>query len=129
MLRVGQFVRARVEIDRHENVLSISKEALLYKDGQPIVYTIEEIPKEEQEEQEEKRKNDENKKQSTASESDTGEENGPKYRAKAIDIKIGYSDEENVEIIEGITSTDRVITLGNTALRANSPIEFEEKEP
>ena len=49
MLRVGQFVRARIEIDRHENVLSLPKDAIIYKDGQPIVYTIEEIPEEEEE--------------------------------------------------------------------------------
>ena len=123
-LRVGQFVRARVEIDRHENTLSISKESLLYKDGQPIVYTIEEIPEEElKKEEAEKNKNE----KENDTEDSAEEEDGPKYRAKAVNIKIGYSDEKNVEVLEGLTESDRVITLGNTALRANSPIEFEGK--
>ncbi|MEC7983925.1 MAG: efflux RND transporter periplasmic adaptor subunit [Myxococcota bacterium] len=117
-LRFGQFVRARVEIDRHEDVLCISKDALIYKDGQPIVYTIEEIPLEEREEAEEE-----------AEETDSAsEEDGPQYRAKTVNIKIGYGDENNVEIVDGLTREDRVITLGNTALRESTPIAFEPKE-
>ena len=55
VFRAGQFVRAEVELDTHKNTKIIPKSALIYQDGQPIVYQValfEKDPEDESEEEE-----------------------------------------------------------------------------
>ena len=119
----GQFVRAKVKTDVHENVLVIPKSALVYQDGQPSVFVLGPPPKVDSEQKEESSEN---------SEKDSGNsekaESPPKATHSAIsrDLKIGYSDDQLVEIVDGLKEGDRVITLGNTALRSGSPVRIEE---
>ena len=120
-LRAGQFVRARIKVDEHIDTPTIPKEALLYRDGQAIVYTYSEKPKEEI--LEESGENEEKKESDTAQE----EDNSPKFIAKSIDVQVGYSDDKRIEIIEGLTLGDPVITIGNTTLKEGSPVMLEDK--
>ena len=47
LLRPGQFVKAQVEVARHENTIVLPKEAVVYEDGAPIAYMVTEAPIEE----------------------------------------------------------------------------------
>ena len=127
-LRAGQFVRARIKVDEHIDTITIPKEALLYRDGQPIVYTYEEkIP-----EKKERKDNDSDfEKQKRPEAPEKLEDPAPEEPilvAKALDVKIGYSDDSLVEILEGISLDTPIITIGNTSLKEGSPILLEDKE-
>lgn len=117
-LRAGQFVRARIKVDEHINTPTIAKEALLYRDGQAIVYTYIDKPKEDLPKEQFDKRNPEK-------DGSEQKENPYKYVAKAVNVKVGYSDEKNVEILDGITLGDPVITIGNTTLRDGSPVLLE----
>lgn len=43
-LRPGQFVKVRLEVDRHPGVLAVPRRALVYEDGEPIVWAVVEAP-------------------------------------------------------------------------------------
>ena len=122
-LRAGQFVRARIKVDEHKDTPTIPKEALLYRDGQAIVYTYTEKPEEEPSKEE----------QAEETEKDTAQEDdAPKFVATAIDVQVGYSDNERIEILDGVTLGDPIITIGNTTLKEGSPVLLEdpkEEEP
>ena len=45
LLRPGQFVKAQVEVARHENTIVLPKEAVVYEDGAPIAYMVTDAPK------------------------------------------------------------------------------------
>lgn len=115
-LRAGQFVRARIKVDEHTDTPTIPKEALLYRDGQSIVYTYSEKPKEEPPQENEGK----------AEEEDTQEETSYKFVAKSVDVQVGYSDEVRVEILKGLTIGDPIITIGNTTLKDGSPVLLED---
>lgn len=56
VFRAGQFVRAEVELDTHRDTKIIPKSALIYQDGQPIVYQVallEKDPEDENKDEEE----------------------------------------------------------------------------
>ena len=46
LLRPGQFVKAQVEVARHEDTIVLPKEAVVYEDGAPIAYMVTEAPEE-----------------------------------------------------------------------------------
>jgi len=115
-LRAGQFVRARIKVDEHQNTLTIPKDALLYRDGQPIVYTFEQ-------KKEDSDPNAENEKPDTAAKSDIQTE----WVAKSIDVKVGYSDDKIIEILEGLELDTPIVTMGNTSLKDGSLVIIESK--
>lgn len=43
-LRPGQFVKVRLEVDRHTAVLAVPRRALVYEDGEPIVWAVVDAP-------------------------------------------------------------------------------------
>ena len=102
-LRPGQFVRANIKVDEHTNILLLPKNAIVYQDGQPLVFIVGEAP-------ENPEKNQENTTQK------------PHKFAIQKSVKLGYSTATQVEIAEGINLGDLVVTAGNTHLRADSPI-------
>ena len=102
----GQFVRAKVQTDVHDDVLVIPKSALVYRDGQPSVFVLGPAPEIEE----------------SSEETDVAPATNT---AVARDLSIGYSDEKWVEVVSGLVEGEDVITLGNTALRAGSPVRIE----
>ena len=49
-LRPGQFVKVRIEVDRHDEVLTIPQRALTYVDGEPVTWRLIDAPDPEEEE-------------------------------------------------------------------------------
>ena len=43
-LRPGQFVKVRLETDRHDNVLTIPRRALVYDEGEPVAWRVIDAP-------------------------------------------------------------------------------------
>jgi membrane fusion protein (multidrug efflux system) len=130
LLRPGQFVNVSIEVDRHEDVLTVPRRALVWEEGQPYVYTVSEMTREELE----KEKKDED------GEGDAGKEGGgggfafklpweedekeeddelPGVQRKAtrVGVKLGFLDGERAELTEGIADGTQVVTVGNAALR------------
>ena len=131
-LRPGQFVSVRIEVDRHDDVLVVPKEALVYEDGMPVVYKV--IPAPEPEEGEEQEAEDEAQGgfawwpfggEATADEAEEAEEEeeeGDKLVASRTLVDLGLVDDDFVEIVEGLAAGEQVITVGQSHLRDGARI-------
>ena len=52
----------------------------------------------------------------------------PPMRAERRELELGYSDSRKAEILGGLKEGERVVTVGNSNLRADAPIRFAEKK-
>jgi membrane fusion protein (multidrug efflux system) len=138
-LRPGQFVSVRIEVDRHDDVLVVPKQALVYEDGRPVVYVVGPAP--EPEEGEVADAEDEAEASGgwwpfggaeAADESAEGEgepeETGPKLVATRTPVEIGLVDEASVEVVGGLEAGAAVITVGQSHLRDGARIRVAEVE-
>lgn len=128
-LRPGQFVSVRVEVDRHADVLTVPRRALVWEEGKAYVFRLAEVtPEEEAKEKElaEKAEADDTKKGGGFSFSfggkDSAEEEapeipGPKRKVVRAEVKVGFEDGETAEVLEGLAEDDQVVVVGNQALR------------
>ena len=127
LLRPGQFVKAQVEVARHENTIVLPKEAVVYEDGAPIAYIVAEAPAEETSEKEDPTKKDGGKEESDVEEQDEVEK--VKFIADRRELTVGFSDMQVVEVTGGVVLGEQVITIGNHTLEDNSPITLEIDTP
>jgi len=126
VLRPGQFVKAQVEVARHENTIVLPKEAVVYEDGAPIAYIVTDAPEEKEEVTETIDAN--SKEQSKENGEESTERKGPpkpKFVADRRELTVGFSDMRVIEITEGVELGEQVITIGNHTLEDNSPITLE----
>jgi RND family efflux transporter MFP subunit len=137
-LRPGQFVSASLETERRQAALVVPREAVVYDDGQAMVYrvAIEEPPKEEApKDGEEKKEGEEEKKGfsfSFGGEGDKGAEEekevelpGPYRVARKVPVELGLSDEDTTEILSGLNPGDEVVVVGQANLRDGARVRFE----
>ena len=109
-LRPGQFVSARIEVGRHEDVLVIPRSALRYEEGRPLAYRVEiKEPEEEEKDDEEKDDEDDDRKKPDYP--------GPHRVARTVPLEVGFMDLQWVEVVGGLEEGDPVVTLGNEGLR------------
>ena len=127
LLRPGQFVKAQVEVARHENTIVLPKEAVVYEDGAPIAYIVTEAPIEDSPvENTDKDETDKNSNDSLEKEqSKSKEPPKPKLVADRRELTIGFSDMRFIEVTEGVQVDEQVVTIGNHTLEDNSPITLE----
>ena len=127
ILRPGQFVKAQVEVDRHENTIVLSKEAIVYEDGSPVVYVVIDAPPEPSKENEASTNDDGDidQKDEEYEKENSMSSNKLKYVASRRELIVGFSDSRIVEVTEGVKIGERVITIGNHTLEDNSPITLE----
>lgn len=136
-LRPGQFVKVRVEVDRHDDVLTIPRRALLYQDGEPIAWVVTEgqAPEPDTEGEgdgEDAEDGDEPgffDKLFAGEGEDEGEdgedaepekdpwEGIPRRVAKKARLEVGFTDPDKVEVVSGLEEGDVVVTVGNASLR------------
>ena len=138
-LRPGQFVKVRVEVDRHDDVLTIPRRALLYQDGEPIAWLVTEgeapDPSEAETEGDERSEPGLLEQLSTVLGGDDDAEDGdgdadkptkdpwagiPRRVAKKARLEIGFTDPDRVEVISGLSLGDSVVTVGNATLREDA---------
>lgn len=125
-LRPGQFVSAQIEVDRHEDVLTVPRRALVWEEGKAYVFRIAEVTPEEEAEAKklaEKEKGEEKKKGGFSfsfgdeEEDEEPEIPGPHRKAVRVAVEVGFEDGETAEMKSGVTAGDQVIIVGNQALR------------
>ncbi len=129
-LRPGQFVKAQVEVDRHDDTVVLPKEAVVYEDGAPIAYVVTNAPPQQEDaEEKEASKDDTPKKTDEDSAEEHKEENTAKLVADRRELTVGFSDARIIEVTQGIEVGEQVITIGNHTLEDNSPITLEIELP
>ncbi|MCB9779538.1 MAG: efflux RND transporter periplasmic adaptor subunit [Alphaproteobacteria bacterium] len=140
-LRPGQFVKVRVEVDRHDDVLTIPRRALVWIDGDPVAWKVVEGKAKADEEEGEDAPADgaEEKKEEGGlfaglfgDEEKAGEDGEddqkdepppwPLREAERADLEIGFQDPQLVEVISGLDEGDLVVTIGNGNLRGGTPL-------
>jgi len=141
-LRPGQFVKVRLEVDRRDEVLTIPRRALLYDEGEPIAWRVIEgkAPEAEPEEGASGEPGAEEGGETNAVErfftelfaddpAETPAEGEapadevdpwagvPRRSVEKVRLKVGFSDQDRAEVLEGLAAGDLVVTVGNGNLR------------
>lgn len=135
-LRPGQFVKARLEVDRRDGVLTVPRRALVWDDGEPVAWRIIEAPAPEPPTAEgEPTEADDAKDEAPGFfeglfGGDGAQENAeagdavdrwagiPRRGVEKARLKIGFVDQERVEVLEGLAESDQVVSAGTEGLRA-----------
>ena len=91
ILAVGQFINVKIIKKVHENVILLTKDALLYEGGKVFVFVV----------------NDENK-------------------ALKKQVKLGFEESNVVEITEGLSKKERVVTAGKSSLKNDTLVKIVE---
>ncbi len=136
VLRPGQFVKARIEIDRHDDVLTIPRRALVWEEGEPIAWVVVDAPEEEEEadtgeEEEVEEPGFFAKLFGGDDEEEEAEEEGggveiPQRVAERRLLTIGFSDSALVEVTEGLALGELVVVIGNANLREGAAVRLPE---
>ena len=124
-LRPGQFVSVRIEVDRHDDVLVVPKQAVLYEDGVPVVYLVGPAPEDEDEADDEDEAKTERSGGCSGGSADDGDEAddessedaGPELVATRTPVDLGLVDDAWAEILDGIGPKAEIITVGHSHLR------------
>lgn len=121
LLRDMAFARIRLVMDTHENALLIPKDALLEENGRQYVYVVratEETPEEEDAESGDEESSD--GKEVLADSKDADKVSGPPLMAEQVEVEVGLSDSNFVEIVSGLTTEDLLVTNGQHTLQDKS---------
>lgn len=128
-LRPGQFVSVRVEVDRHADVLTVPRRALVWEEGKAYVFKLAELTPEEIEKEKELAKGEDGDAKKAgggfsfsfggedSAEEEAPEIPGPKRKVVRAEVKVGFEDGETAEILEGLAEGEQVVVVGNQALR------------
>ncbi len=142
-LRPGQFVKVRIEVARHDDVLTIPRRALTWIDGEPVAWKVVEATPDDDDDDadadadgEAAEEEDEpgfldkllakaqDQQEEGSGDADDGAEPPPwpLREAERADLEIGFVDAEAVEVTDGLAPGDLVVTIGNDNLRGGTPL-------
>ena len=118
-LKPGMFGRIDVVYDQRHDALVVPRSALVEEDGESSVFVIEPAPP--------KKADDKDKPKDTkakAGEAVAAEKKPdvPLYVAKRRVVKTGYSENDRVEVRDGLKDGERVITIGRNAVRDGTEV-------
>lgn len=134
VLRPGQYVTVNLEVARHEEVVVVPKQAVIYEDGAPVVYRMIDAPPPEEKTAANGADEAEAAESSgfsfdfdfgggeAAAEGSEPETPSSPYVAERVRIDLGLVDTELAEIVDGIQPDDKVIVIGQSNLRDGAPI-------
>jgi len=130
LLRPGQYVSVALEVDRRAEVLVVSREAILYDNGRPVVFRVKDAPPEEPKAEEEEAKPEDEGWMAKLSAMFAGEpepeepkeeakpeDTGPRLVAERVAVKLGLVDAKTAEIIEGLGEGDKIVVVGQANLK------------
>jgi membrane fusion protein (multidrug efflux system) len=127
LLRPGQFVSIEIEVDVHQDVVVVPREALVYEDGMPVVYKMVPAPPPAE------KKGAEEPEATAGSwwpfgggaggEEKKEEAKPDPFVAARTSVKLGLVDTDTAEVLEGVTPGDQVIVLGQSNLRDQAPVQ------
>ncbi len=130
-LRPGQFVNVRIEVARHENVVTVPRRAIVWEEGKSYVFTLLEgppPPKAGKEGEEDKEKEKDGGFWASIFGGEEGDEEedveipGPWRRAHRVPVTLGFEDGTVAELLEGLEVGAPVVTIGNDALRDDARV-------
>ncbi len=137
-LRPGQFVKVRIEVDRHNDVLTIPQRALTYADGEPVAWRLIEAPDPEEDDADgegdgegdgdgffAKLFGDDGDGGDEAEDDFDPWEGVPRRGVEKVRLEVGFSDPDHVEVIEGLSVGDELVTIGNHNLRADTLVRLD----
>jgi membrane fusion protein (multidrug efflux system) len=136
-LRPGQFASVRIEVDRHDGVLTVPRRALVWEEGKAVVYEVVETTKEAEEALAKKKEGAAEEKDESAfafklpwADADDADKEpeipGPWRKVKRVNVEVGYEDGELAELLSGVSEGARVVTVGNQALREGARVRLPE---
>ncbi len=127
-LKSGMFGRLEITYAQHDDVPTIPRAALIEEDGETAVFVIISGTQAAAE--------DKNSGKAVADGADATKEGSdkkatsdkdkpriPDWVAKRRVVKVGYGDANYVEVLDGLTEVDRVITLGRSAVRDGTAVQ------
>ena len=132
-LRPGQFVGVELEVDRHEDVVTVAKKAVVYEDGRPVVYRLIPRPEEEEKDSEKETKDKERgglfgisfDMKGPAPE-DEDEQPASPWVAERVPVELGLVDNERAEVVDGVLIGDKIIVIGQSNLKDGAPVKTAE---
>jgi RND family efflux transporter MFP subunit len=89
-LRPGMFVHVDVVVDTHEQALLLPKRAVVWDEGEPIAFVVNE------------------------------------GAAKRTTLKLGFAERDTVEVLEGLSAGQQVVTVGQGLLRDGAEVRIVE---
>ena len=127
-LRPGQYVLVQLEIDKHTDVLVVQRDAVLYEDGDPVVYRMIAEPPADPDTDVEEDEPDEGRggwmgpfweqEAEVREERDEEEDDdGPRMIAERVRVELGLQDPRFIEISEGLQEGDQLIVVGQANLQ------------
>ena len=132
-LRPGQFVEVRIEVDRHENVLTIPRKAIQWQDGSPVAWRVIDRKEDEEEDEDEEDEEDEEENFFASFFGDEDEdkeeevdpwEGVPRRIIERVNLNVGYTDAGLAEISSGLEVDDMVVTVGGDNLRPDAEVKL-----
>jgi membrane fusion protein (multidrug efflux system) len=133
-LRPGQFVAVTVEVGRHDDVIVVPKSALVYEDGAPVLYAVEEAPAPDPDEAKEGEDADEGGAWSWwpfGGDDAAGDGDGPleptevpgdALVAERRAVQVGLVDASWAEIRSGVDAGETIVTVGQSHLRDGAKV-------
>jgi len=141
VLRHGQFVSVEIEVDRHENTLTVPRDAIVWEDGVPHLFRMEPAPAEEDEatDTDTDTPDDgwawwpfgggegagEGSGDGSGSGSGSDSDAGPRFVARKLDVTLGLMDAEHAEVVPKDGSFkvgDLIVVVGQANLSDGAAI-------
>jgi membrane fusion protein (multidrug efflux system) len=127
-LRPGQFVKVRVEVDRHDDVLTIPRSAVIWRDGTPIAFRVVDMP----EEDEDKDKYAEELnffEKLFAGDKDKDKDFDPwagipRRQVDSVRLTLGFTDPDLAEVKAGLSEGDVIVIIGADHLHHESRVKL-----
>jgi membrane fusion protein (multidrug efflux system) len=126
-LRPGQFVSVRLQVDEHEGVLVVPKQAVVWEDGTPVVYKVGPPPEKKEEEKKEEAHGGfrfqlpawlaGGGEEGEGGDEKKSEDQGPPLVAVRTRVELVLVDEQWAEVGSGLAVGDRVVVVGQSNLR------------
>ncbi len=131
-LRPGQFVKVRVEVDRHDGVLTVPRTALVWRDGIPTAFRVVDKPEKDDHKDKDKDKDkDPNWFEKLFQDKDKDKDKEfdpwagiPLRQVETVRVTIGFTDPDLAEISEGLAEGDSVVVLGADHLHHESQVKL-----
>ena len=126
-LRPGQFVKVRVEVDRHTDVLTIPRTAVVWRDGTPTAYRVVDAPDKKSKKHGKKEPNFFEKLMAANEDADDAFDpwaEVPRRQVEAVRLKLGFSDPDRAEVTEGLSEGDLVVAIGADHLHHESRVKL-----
>jgi membrane fusion protein (multidrug efflux system) len=121
VLKPGMFGRIDVVYDQRHDALVVPRSALVEEDGESAVFVIEPAPPKKADAKDAKAKEKEKGKPGEAVAAEK-KADVPLFVAKRRVVKTGYSENDRVEVRDGLKDGERVITIGRNAVRDGTEV-------